>query len=163
MRIFCARQGHARQPHQHVVGGALLGSSLMLSLLLVGGPAGASERSAPEHERALSSHDAEPLLARRRTRQKSSKGKRARATQKRAEQRADDGPAPGEQAPGAQEAAVDAATRRGPTRVEFDERLLQGQTNKANAIYLFQRRESALRTLVKKREHFHAEIDEALE
>lgn len=62
-----------------------------------------------------------------------------------------------------EEAIVENATRRGPTRIEFDERLLQGQTNRANAIYLFQRRESALRSLVKKRKHFHDEIDEALE
>jgi hypothetical protein len=53
--------------------------------------------------------------------------------------------------------------RRGPARIEFDDRLVQGQTNKANAIYLFERRESALRSLVKKRAHFQGEIDEMLE
>ena len=55
------------------------------------------------------------------------------------------------------------AGRRGPARIEFDDRLVQGQTNKANAIYLFERRESGLRSLVKKRAHFQAEIDEMLE
>jgi len=53
--------------------------------------------------------------------------------------------------------------RRGPSRIEFDDRLVQGQTNKANAIYLFERRESALRSLLKKRTNFHEEMDEMLE
>lgn len=53
--------------------------------------------------------------------------------------------------------------RRGMSRIEFDDRLVQGQTNKANAIYLFERRESALRSLLKKRTDFHEEIDETLE
>ena len=52
---------------------------------------------------------------------------------------------------------------KGPARIEFDDRLVQGQTNKANAIYLFERRESALRTLLKKRTNFHEEIDEMLD
>lgn len=52
---------------------------------------------------------------------------------------------------------------RGMSRIEFDDRLVQGQTNKANAIYLFERRESALRSLLKKRTDFHEEIDETLE
>jgi hypothetical protein len=55
------------------------------------------------------------------------------------------------------------AGRRGPARIEFDDRLVQGQTNKANGVYLFERRESALRSLLKKRTDFHDEIDEMLE
>ena len=55
------------------------------------------------------------------------------------------------------------AGRRGPSRIEFDDRLVQGQTNKANAIYLFERRESSLRSLLNKRTNFHDEIDEMLE
>ena len=61
------------------------------------------------------------------------------------------------------DAPVDTGTRKGPARIEFDDRLVQGQTNKANAIYLFERRESALRSLLKKRTNFHDEIDEMLE
>jgi hypothetical protein len=60
-------------------------------------------------------------------------------------------------------AVVESGGGRGPSRIEFDDRLVQGQTNKANAIYLFERRESALRSLLKKRENFHDEIDEQLE
>jgi hypothetical protein len=59
--------------------------------------------------------------------------------------------------------AADVSARRGMGRIEFDDRLIQGQTNKANAIYLFERRESALRSLLKKRTSFHEEIDETLE
>lgn len=58
---------------------------------------------------------------------------------------------------------VPGGRRGGPARIEFDDRLVQGQTNKANAIYLFERRESALRSLLKKRTNFHAEMDEMLE
>ncbi len=60
-------------------------------------------------------------------------------------------------------AETDDAGRRGPARIEFDDRLVQGQTNKANAIYLFERRESSMRSLLKKRTNFHDEIDEMLE
>jgi hypothetical protein len=80
----------------------------------------------------------------------------------------DERPAPSD--PRTQAAAVDdsgGATgpggKRGPSRLEFDDRLVQGQTNKANAIYLFERRESALRSLLKKRTNFHDEIDETLQ
>jgi len=52
--------------------------------------------------------------------------------------------------------------RSGPSRIEFDDRLIQGQTNKANAIYLFERRASELRTLVRTRQHYHKEIDESV-
>lgn len=60
-------------------------------------------------------------------------------------------------------AETEDAGRRGPARIEFDDRLVQGQTNKANAIYLFERRESSMRSLLKKRTNFHDEIDEMLE
>lgn len=64
---------------------------------------------------------------------------------------------------GGAEAGMIGEVRRGMSRIEFDDRLIQGQTNKANAIYLFERRESALRSLLRKRTHFHEEIDETLQ
>lgn len=64
---------------------------------------------------------------------------------------------------GGAEAGMIGEVRRGMARIEFDDRLIQGQTNKANAIYLFERRESALRSLLRKRTHFHEEIDETLQ
>ena len=72
------------------------------------------------------------------------------------------GSARSDRAVGSPEAPA-ARAGRGMSRIEFDDRLVQGQTNKANAIYLFERRESALRSLLKKRSDFHAEIDETLE
>lgn len=72
-------------------------------------------------------------------------------------------PAKADAAPASGGGDAEDAGRRGPARIEFDDRLVQGQTNKANAIYLFERRESALRSLLKKRTNFHDEIDEMLE
>jgi len=72
------------------------------------------------------------------------------------------GKAPEAEAPSARGGEA-GTSRRGPARIEFDDRLVQGQTNKANAIYLFERRDSALRSLLKKRTNFHAEMDEMLE
>jgi hypothetical protein len=76
-------------------------------------------------------------------------------------------PAPAAEAPAPSSAESSAPVapirQNGPSRIEFDDRLIQGQTNKANAIYLFERRASELRTLVKKRRHYHREIDETLQ
>lgn len=72
-------------------------------------------------------------------------------------------PAAAPAAGGGGDAGMIGEVRRGMSRIEFDDRLIQGQTNKANAIYLFERRESALRSLLRKRTHFHEEIDETLE
>ncbi|MBI1947399.1 MAG: hypothetical protein HYS27_17020 [Deltaproteobacteria bacterium] len=76
---------------------------------------------------------------------------------------AEPAPAPAPSGGGGGDAGMISEVRRGMSRIEFDDRLIQGQTNKANAIYLFERRESALRSLLRKRTHFHEEIDETLE
>jgi hypothetical protein len=47
---------------------------------------------------------------------------------------------------------------RGPTRIDFDDRLIQGQTNKSGAVYLYDRKELKTRSMVKKRETFREEI-----
>lgn len=47
---------------------------------------------------------------------------------------------------------------RGPTRIDFDDRLIQGQTNKSGAVYLYDRKELKIRSMVKKRESFRDEI-----
>ena len=47
---------------------------------------------------------------------------------------------------------------RGPTRIDFDDRLIQGQTNKSGAVYLYDRKELKTRSMVKKRESFREEI-----
>jgi hypothetical protein len=59
-------------------------------------------------------------------------------------------PSPGEQAPG--------SSVRGPTRIDFDDRLIQGQTNKSGSVYLYDRKELKIRSMIKKRENFREEI-----
>lgn len=62
--------------------------------------------------------------------------------------------------PGSEPAAQAAAgtPQRGPTRIDFDDRLIQGQTNKSGAVYLYDRKELRVRSMVKKRESFRDEI-----
>lgn len=47
---------------------------------------------------------------------------------------------------------------RGPTRIDFDDRLIQGQTNKSGAVYLYDRKELKVRSMIKKRDNFRDEI-----
>ena len=51
-----------------------------------------------------------------------------------------------------------APPQRGPTRIDFDDRLIQGQSNKSGAVYLYDRKELETRSMVKKRESFREEI-----
>src|SRR5437879_4703059 len=41
----------------------------------------------------------------------------------------------------APQATSSAPPSRGPTRIDFDDRLIQGQTNKSGAVYLYDRKE----------------------
>jgi len=68
--------------------------------------------------------------------------------------------APAASLPAAAEAppADSAAPVRGPTRIDFDDRLIQGQTNKSGSVYLYDRKELKIRSMVKKRENFRDEI-----
>lgn len=59
-------------------------------------------------------------------------------------------------------AASSAPPQRGPTRIDFDDRLVQGQTNKSGSVYLYDRKELKSRSMVKKRESFRGEIVEAV-
>ena len=47
---------------------------------------------------------------------------------------------------------------RGPTRIDFDDRLIQGQTNKSGAVYLYDRKELKTRSMIQQRESFRDEI-----
>ncbi|MGC4121211.1 MAG: hypothetical protein QM765_42870 [Myxococcales bacterium] len=47
---------------------------------------------------------------------------------------------------------------RGPTRIDFDDRLIQGQTNKSGAVYLFDRKELSVRSMVRQRTSFRDQI-----
>ncbi|MHB8879047.1 MAG: hypothetical protein ACYC8T_35545 [Myxococcaceae bacterium] len=55
-------------------------------------------------------------------------------------------------------ASAPAVSSRGPTRIDFDDRLIQGQTNKSGAVYLYDRKELKTRSMIKKRESFRDEI-----
>jgi len=54
--------------------------------------------------------------------------------------------------------AAGAPQQRGPTRIDFDDRLIQGQANKSGAVYLYDRKELKQRSMIKKRETFREEI-----
>lgn len=43
---------------------------------------------------------------------------------------------------------------RGPTRIDFDDRLVQGQTNQSGAVVLFARKSTGLRSMVDRRKSF---------
>ena len=47
---------------------------------------------------------------------------------------------------------------RGPTRIDFDDRMIQGQTNKSGAVYLFDRKELTARSMVSRRTTFRDQI-----
>jgi hypothetical protein len=47
---------------------------------------------------------------------------------------------------------------RGPTRLDFDDRLIQGQGNKVGAVYLYDRKNLPLRSMVHQRTNFRDEI-----
>ena len=59
---------------------------------------------------------------------------------------------------GGDAAAPEALQRRGTTRIEFDPRAVEGQTKKAGAIYLFQRKDAEIKSLVERRKSFKKEI-----
>lgn len=54
--------------------------------------------------------------------------------------------------------ATAALPSRGPARIDFDDRLIQGQTNKSGSVYLYDRKEMKVRSMIKKRENFRDEI-----
>ncbi len=71
-------------------------------------------------------------------------------------------PAPEEAPAAAADGAPGAPQTRGPTRIDFDDRLIQGQTNKSGAVYLYDRKELKIRSMIKKRENFRDEIVSSL-
>jgi hypothetical protein len=47
---------------------------------------------------------------------------------------------------------------KGPTRVDFDDRLIKGQTTKADSVYIYDRQQIEIRSLVNKHRTFRAKI-----
>jgi len=64
-------------------------------------------------------------------------------------------PVSGDTATGA--AASATPPTRGPARIDFDDRLIQGQTNKSGAVYLYDRKELKTTSMIKERESFRSE------
>jgi hypothetical protein len=54
--------------------------------------------------------------------------------------------------------ATGATPTRGPARIDFDDRLIQGQTNKSGAVYLYDRKELKTRSMIRERDSFRSEI-----
>ncbi|CAM4034214.1 hypothetical protein COSO111634_31685 [Corallococcus soli] len=53
--------------------------------------------------------------------------------------------------------ASSAPPQRGPSRIDFDDRLIQGQTNKSGAVYLYDRKELKVRSMLRERDSFRSE------
>jgi hypothetical protein len=51
---------------------------------------------------------------------------------------------------------------KGPTRIDFDDRLVEGQTNKSGAVYLYDRKDLQVDTMVKQRSSYREEIARGL-
>ncbi len=51
---------------------------------------------------------------------------------------------------------------RGPARIDFDDRLIQGQTNKSGAVYLYERKELRTNSMLKTPETFRHETVETV-
>lgn len=51
-----------------------------------------------------------------------------------------------------------AAQYRAPSRINFDERLIKGQTTKSGSVYIFDRQESEIMSLVKRGRSFRHKI-----
>jgi hypothetical protein len=58
----------------------------------------------------------------------------------------------------ADKAEVTTMQTRGPTRLDFDDRVVQGQGSKVGAVYLYDRKSLPLRSMVRKRENFRDQI-----
>ena len=73
---------------------------------------------------------------------------------KKKRRRATPAPAPAPAPEPASSDLVPSTSFRGPTRLDFDDRLIQGQTNKSGAVYLFDRKETGIRSMVRRRKSF---------
>ncbi len=51
-----------------------------------------------------------------------------------------------------------AQEQRGPTRINFDERLIKGQTAKAGSVYIYQRQAIEIRSLVDLKRSWRAKV-----
>ncbi len=102
--------------------------------------------------RGKRSKKARTRLARARTR------KSRRAAARRARMASASKPEPSSEVRASSGDTPIATSHRSPARVDFDDRLIQGQSNRAGAIYIFERQSAELHTMVKRRKSFRDEI-----
>ena len=132
---------------------------ILLAVLVIADDAVAIPRD-PAPTRTLAS-EAKPLLVARRPR----RGHRApkppktkKAPKETPAETPTATPAPAPAAAGNPGAAPDPGNLQRGGRVEFDGRLVQGQTAKSGAIYLFARQRTDLKSMVRERENYRRDI-----
>jgi len=129
----------------------VLFAALLLVVILAPGPARA--------ERASGSLLSATLAAGRAKRPAKAATKAAtRPTPPPPEEKAAASPAPSTSGPAGAPSGEVSVGPRGPTRIDFDDRLIQGQTNKSGAVYLFDRKELSVRSMVRQRTSFRDQI-----
>jgi hypothetical protein len=136
---------------------------LALAFVLPGPDAMAVPRDPPPDEPMVQQGTDRPLLARRRRRRYYRKRRpkpRPKARKPAPAPAAEPAPEEPAPAPAGQPTAdpVDPGNLRRGGRVEFDGRLVQGQTAKSGAIYLFARKRSQLRSMVQERVDYRKEV-----
>lgn len=65
-------------------------------------------------------------------------------------------------APAATPQPTSAPAPRGPQRIDFDDRVIEGQTNKSGAVYLYDRKDLQVDSMVKQPNTFRSEIAKGL-
>jgi hypothetical protein len=65
-------------------------------------------------------------------------------------------------APTPQSQPAASAAPRGPQRIDFDDRLIEGQSNKSGAVYLYDRKDLQVDSMVKQPATFRSEIARGL-
>ena len=149
----------AQLQRSHRVAQQVFGQSLVIGLLCLGLAAPAEGRIGGEASPAARLTTAPAMDGTRLARRRKARTRRSRASRRSRSQAVE--PAAPAEPPAAQSTAAapetSGALRRG-ARVEFDGRLVQGQTAKSGAIYLFARKRSELRSMVTERTSYRREI-----
>lgn len=158
--IELATIGLKKAGRARLLGVVLLG----LAFVLPGPDAVAVPRDPPPDEPVIQQGKDRPLLARRRRRRYYRKRrpkprpKAHKPAPAPAAAPADEEPAPAPESSPPSAEPVDPNNLRRGGRVEFDGRLVQGQTAKSGAIYLFARKRSQLRSMVQERVDYRKEV-----
>lgn len=131
---------------------------LLVVLVLAGVSAWALPKDLPSRPSFKPAHDREVLLAQRRRHRRPPKAKpKAQPKAQPKAARPEPEPQPSGPAEGGAGPADPGNLQRGG-RVEFDGRLVQGQSAKSGAIYLFARQRTDLKSMVRERENYRKEI-----